>query len=86
MYIYIYIYIAGTGSCVHEPIHHIFRSFVGQHRKMGCCPPATIQMVHTHTLPQQGLFGRPQAVVALMPYVGGEVGSADSDWKVGGNE
>ena len=41
---------------------------------------------HTHTLPQQGLFGRPQAVVVLMPYVGGEVGSAGSDWKVGGYE
>jgi len=39
-----------------------------------------------HTLPQQGLFGRPQAVVVLMPYVGGEVGSAGSDWKVGGYE
>ena len=51
-------YRAGTGSCVHEPLHRIFRSFVGQHRKMGCCPPArsftSIQMVHTHTLPQQG--------------------------------
>ena len=51
---YILIYNAGTGPCVHEPIHHIFRSFVGQHRKMGCCPPAiywsftSIQMVHTH--------------------------------------
>ena len=41
---------------------------------------------HTHTLPQQGLFGRPQAVVVLMPYVGGEVGSAGSDWQVGGYE
>ena len=60
----LYKYIAGTGSCVHEPIRRIFRSFVGQHRKMGCCPPAyqrsftSIQMVHTHThthtLPQQG--------------------------------
>ena len=56
----IYIYNAGTGSCVHEPIHHIFRSFVGQHRKMGCCPPAhnrgitSIQMVHTHTHPAAG--------------------------------
>ena len=43
-------------------------------------------MLHTHTLPQQGLFGRPQGVVVLMPYVGGEVGSAGSDWKVGGHE
>ena len=56
-YIYIYICIlnAGTGSCVHEPIHHIFRSFVGQHRKMGCCPPefnwsfTSMQMIYTHT-------------------------------------
>ena len=56
IYVYIYIYNAGTGSCVHEPIHHIFRSFAGQHRKMGCCPPAngrgftSIQMVHTHLI------------------------------------
>ena len=42
----LYIYIAGTGSCVHEPIHHIFRSFVGQHRKMGCCPLQNIEVLH----------------------------------------
>ena len=40
--LYIQKYKAGIGSCVHEPLHHIFRSFVGQHRKMGCCPPAII--------------------------------------------
>ena len=43
---------AGTGSSVHEPIRHIFRSFVGQHRKMGCCPPAlyrSFTSTHTHT-------------------------------------
>ena len=44
--LYIYICIAGTGSCVHEPIHHIFRSFVGQHRKMGCCPLQNIEVLH----------------------------------------
>ena len=51
--------LAGTGSCVHEPFHRIFRSFVGQRRKMGRCPPAieifcgslfgTEFDTHTHT-------------------------------------
>ena len=42
----LYKYNAGTGSRVHEPIHHIFRSFVGQHRKMGCCPLHMIEVLH----------------------------------------
>ena len=58
--LYIYIYYAGTGSCVHEPIHHIFRSFVGQHRKMGCCPPAISRFYictdGTHTQLAQSLL------------------------------
>ena len=67
----LYIYIAGTGSCVHEPIHHIFRSFVGQHRKMGCCPPAqyrsftSIQMVHTHAPPQQGRWNENESEMTM---------------------
>ena len=48
------LYIADAGSCVHEPIHHIFCSFDGQHRKMGCCPLHKIEVLHlyrwyTHT-------------------------------------
>ena len=71
LYLYLYIYIAGTGSSVHEPIHHIFCSFVGQHRKMGCCPPAlyrsftSIQMVHTHAPPQQGRWNENESEMTM---------------------
>ena len=67
IYIYIYRYIdiynAGTGSCVHEPIHHIFRSFVGQHRKMGCSPLHKYEVLHlyrwyTHTYTRAQVVSR----------------------------
>ena len=83
---------AGTSGWSVPISSQLMSSFVGIGLMSGPLPLRNLEVshpfrwftqTHTQTLPQQGLFGRSQAVDVLMPCVGGEVGSAGSDWKVG---